>query len=101
MLDVRAIEKRGEIAQQAETADRTPTHVLEQAIIGESFRRDHHFAAGEAAVVEGEKKTAAAIVLGAGREAMRKRAAIESREASEHTENVTGFAESFEAAIGG
>src|SRR5262249_17983017 len=101
MLDVRAVEKRGQIAQQAETPDRSPTHVFEQAVVSGSFRRDHHFAAGEAAVVEGEKKTAAAIVLGGGREAMRKRTAIESCEAGEHAENVAGFAERFEAAIGG
>ena len=56
MLNVGSVVKAWEIADQTKPADRSPAHVLDQPVIYLSFGGNHHRAAGEFAVVEGDEK---------------------------------------------
>jgi hypothetical protein len=61
MVNVLPGEETGKIANQAEPADWPPANVLDQPIGSLGVGSDHHFAAGEFAVVECKEKAAAAI----------------------------------------
>ena len=101
MMDVRAGEEARKSPDQSETADRAPADVFDQAVGGIGVGSDHHVAAGEFAVVEGEEEGGFAILCGSFREAMRKREMLSSHEAGEDSEDVAEFAPAFETAVGG
>src|SRR5713226_5841527 len=56
MLDVRPVVESRKIAQQAEAADRAPSHKFNEPIGGIGIRRDEHRAARVLAVVERQEK---------------------------------------------
>src|SRR5882757_10065304 len=61
MVNVLPGEEAGEIANQAEPSNRPPANVFDEAVRGLGIGSDHHFSAGEFAVVERKEKAAAAI----------------------------------------
>ena len=69
---------------------------------GSALRRDHHFAAGELAVVDRKKEGFAAIpIRAAAFEFMRKGEMFELHQAHENSENITQLTPAFESAVGG
>src|SRR5581483_3674286 len=97
MIQVRAVIQRVQIAQQAQAADGAPAHEFDQAVIHFGARSDHHFPAGEFAVVEREKKTAARVGSGLAIEAQWKSAPVETGETGKQGEQVAEFAHALEA----
>ena len=98
--NVRPIEKRGEISQQAEPADRSPADIFDQPVGRIRVRRDHHVAAGELGVAEREKQTAAPVEFRRVVRAKRKSPAIQARQTCQHAERIAGVAESLEMPVG-
>src|SRR5215475_10146436 len=98
MVDMGSVIKRTQIADQPEAADRSPTHVFDQAIVYLRLRGDHHRAPGVLAVVEAEKEAAAAIELPLTVDAQRKGSAAEASQTREDGEQVTNLAVALEAA---
>src|SRR5437588_1168898 len=84
MLYVSAVVKTGQIADQANSSDRTPAHILDQSVINPGFRGDHHFSASELAVIEGEEETSAAIKFALALRAHRKWTAVEPGQGQEN-----------------
>src|SRR6267154_6473490 len=58
MVNVLPGEETGKIANQTKSSDWPPANVFDQAIRSLGVGSDHHFAAGELAVVERKKKAA-------------------------------------------
>src|ERR1700723_1646754 len=101
MMDVRAGEEARQSPDEAEAADGAPADVFDEAVGGIGVGSDHHVAAGEFAVVEGEEEGGVAILYFFFREAVREGEMLELHEAGEYAENVAELAPAFEAAVGG
>src|SRR5271156_6329938 len=101
MMDVRAGEKARQSPDQAEAADGRPADIFDEAVRGIGVGSDHHVAAGEFAVVEGEEEGGVAIGFRFFGEAVWEGEMLELHEAREHAEDVAEFAPAFEAAVGG
>ena len=89
---VRTGEEAGQSPDQSEPPDRSPADVFDETVVGICVWRDHHVAAGEFAVVEGEKQGGVAVPFGCAGEAMRKRKMLERRKARKHAQNIAEFA---------
>src|SRR5215467_3067634 len=61
MLNVSAIVKAGQVTDKTEAADGSPANIFDQAVVCVCSGSDHHGAAGELAVVEGEEQTGPAV----------------------------------------
>src|SRR5271156_4469146 len=99
MMNVRAGEEARQSPDEAESVDGTPADAFDEAVGGIGVRGDHHVAAGELAVVEGEKKDGVAIeffcfCFG---QAVREGEMFELHEAREYAEDVAKLAPAFEA----
>src|SRR5271163_377077 len=101
MMDVRASEEARQSPDQAESADGAPADVFNLAVGGVGVGSDHHVAAGEFAVVEGEEEGGVAIGFRFFGEVVWEGEMLELHEAREHAEDVAHFAPAFEAAVGG
>src|SRR5271168_3830143 len=100
-MNVRAGEETRQGPDEAEAADGAPADVFDEAVGGIGVGSDHHVAAGELAVVEGEEKRAIAVPFCCFSEAVRIREVLELHEAREDAEDVAEFAPALEAAVGG
>src|SRR5258705_6359798 len=100
MFDVGAVVEFRQHAEQAETADRSPADEFDEAIGWIGVGRYQHGAAGEFAVVEGEKQAATGVpflfVVGAQDEG----ATLQLRYADENTDQIAEMAERLENTIG-
>src|SRR5579884_2432190 len=98
MIQVCAVIKRVQVAQEAEAADRAPADEFDQAIVGLGTGRNHHLPAGEFAVIEGEEKAAAFVGLALSIQTQRKCATVEPSEATEQRKQIAELTEPFESA---
>src|SRR5260221_11646273 len=100
MFDVAAVVEFRQHAEQAEAADRSPANEFDQTVGGIGVGCYQHGAAGEFAVVEGEKQAATGVpflfVVGAHDEG----AALQLRYADENTDQIAEMAERLEKTIG-
>src|SRR3954463_953904 len=83
MLNVRAIVKARQVSDQSDAPDRTPANIFDQAVIGVGCGGDHHGAASELAVVEGEKKARPAVDIRLSIHFQGKRTTAKPRQANE------------------
>src|SRR4051794_25743698 len=97
MLDVSAVVKTGQIANQSQPANRSPTHILDHAVIDLSFWGNHHCPAGEFAVVEGDEQAAAAIKGFLAFNAHRKRTPVETRQRQKNGSEISELSPMAEA----
>ncbi len=91
MLDVRAVVKLGQHAQEAEPADGTPADEFDESIGRIGLRGDQHGAAGVFAVVEGEKEAAARVPIFVVITTERERAAAKLRYSDEDAEKIADW----------
>src|SRR5260370_26171139 len=99
VLEVRAIVKLRQSAEQAQAADGSPADKFDQAVGRIGMRRDEHVAAGKFAVVEREKEAAAFVPGCVVVAAKGKGAATQLDDAYEDTEQVAEMAERLERTI--
>jgi hypothetical protein len=90
--DLSPNEQGGKVAHKHHASHRTPADVLDQAVVGDGLRRDHHLAAGKFTIIEAEKQAAAAIHFGIVIGAQGKCAATQSRQAHQHAKDIAEFA---------
>src|SRR5580704_4042990 len=100
MLDVCTVIKLGEHAQQSNASDRPPADKFDQAVGGVGLRGNEHRAAGEFAVAERKKKTAAFIPFLVIVATQAKSAAPQLDYTNENSKQIAKITERFEIAIG-
>jgi len=81
MLNMSAVVKRGQVADKSDAPDRPPSYEFDQAVVHFGGWGNHHSAAGEFAVIEGQEKAGATVNVAFAVNAERKRATPESRQA--------------------
>src|SRR5580692_8474650 len=84
MPRMRAVVKRGQIPDQPQSPNRSPSHVLDQSVIGSRIGCDHHGTAGKFAVVKRQKQARARIELALIVEPHRKRSPLKTRQAEKN-----------------
>src|SRR5215831_10838063 len=97
MLNVGSVVKAWKIANQSQSSNRAPADIFHQAIVDLCSGRDHHCAACELAVVEGDKKAWATIEVLLPFDTERKRPSVESCQGQKDGGDVSQFAPSAEA----
>src|SRR5713101_1719489 len=100
MMDVSAVVKFWQHAQEAEAADRAPADEFDESVGGIGVGCDEHGAAGVFAVVEGQEEAAALVPSRIVVTAKGESAAAELRNANEDAEKIAEGAERLEVAIG-
>src|SRR5260370_6093771 len=98
-MNVRSIEKRSQIPQQADSPDRAPADVLDQTVAGRGLRRNPHIASSVLAVVEAEKETAPVVELEVAIRKHREGSAPQPREAQHHPDQGSQFPNGLETAV--
>src|SRR4029077_10041560 len=99
MLDVRAVVKFRQHAQESEAANGAPADEFDQAVGGVGMRSDEHGAAGVLAVVEREEEAAALVPIFVVVAAKSERTAAELDYAQENAEEIAERTERLEVAI--
>jgi hypothetical protein len=89
MLDVRAVVKFWQHAQESEAANGAPADEFDEAVGRVGLRSDEHGAAGVLAVVEREEEAAALVPIFVVVAAKRERTAAELDYAQENAEKIT------------
>src|ERR1700691_2976303 len=80
MLDVSAVVKAGQIANESDSPDRAPANIFDETVVDLGFRSNHHRSPGELAVAKSQKQAAASVIIPRAVDSNRKRASVESRE---------------------
>src|SRR5579885_79882 len=97
---VRTIIQLGQIAEQAEAADRTPANELDKSIRDVGVRSDQHFAAGVLGIVESKKEHAAFVPVLFVVASEREGAPAQRHNARKNAQQIAKRAERLQAAIG-
>src|SRR5579863_5740070 len=92
MIDVGAVVQSWQVADEANAADRAPADVFDQSVVYLGLRSDHHGAAGEFAVVKGQKKTGTAVDFAVAIDAQGKRTALQASKRNKDCGLVAQFA---------
>src|SRR5437899_6420652 len=100
VIQVRAVVQRVQIADQSQAANRPPADILHKAVGRIRHRRDHHFTAGKFAVAEAQEQAGPAVKLRLAIGAERKRAAAQSRQTRQHTQQISQLPQTFEFSVG-
>src|SRR5216684_7270027 len=100
MLDMRAVIKTRQIAEQAKPADRAPAHKFDKPVSRIGVRRDEHRPARVLAVVERQEKRASFVPLPIVIAAQRHGAAAQLHHAHEYAEQISQIPERLEHAVG-
>src|ERR1700682_446238 len=99
MLHVRAVKQTRQSTNQADAADGSPANDFNRSVSSIGTRCDHHFAAGEFAVVEAKKEIPAAVPSRITVASERKRPAAKGHERNENAQQIAKFAKRLENAI--
>src|SRR5205823_6518984 len=89
MLDVRAVVKPRQVAQQTKPSDRPPANKFDQTIGGIGLRSDKHGSAGVFAIVESKEKRAPLVPLLVFIAAQRERPTVQLRHAHEYAKQIS------------
>src|SRR5438045_7166191 len=100
MIDMRAVVKTRQCAEQSQPADRAPADKFNEPVGRIRVRRNQHPAARVLAVVEGQEKSAPLIPLLIVIAAQSQRAPAQLHHAHENTEQIAEIAKRLEHSIG-
>src|SRR3954447_10183063 len=92
MLDMRAVIKARQVADEPDTPDWPPTYEFDQAVINFGRGSDHHSPASKFAVIECEEQTRPPIDFTFTVDGKRKRSAPKTRKAEKNSRLVPDFA---------
>src|SRR5713101_187596 len=99
MLDMSAVIKSWQCAQQAQPSDRAPAHKFNQSVTGIRVRRNKHRAARVFAVVERQKQRTSLVPIRIVIAAQREGAAVQLHNTNENAEQISQMAKRFERTV--